>query len=234
MFVNLKTRAKLAEKFFMKTVLIYSGGLDSTVLLHKLASEGSLREALSVDYGQKQRIELELAAKNCARLGVAHQIVNLSNLAPLFGSSALTNPNVEVPDGTYAADNIALTVVPNRNMILLALATARAAASGCDSVAYAAHGGDHALYPDCTDEFADAMARAIELADARKIKLMRPFINMSKADIVKLGAELGVDFSLTWSCYKGGKRHCGKCSTCSERREAFELAGVPDPTLYEL
>lgn len=215
-------------------MLIYSGGLDSTVLMYKLFSEGALVEAVSVDYGQKQRVELELASKNCARLGIAHQIVNLSNLAPLFGNSALTNPNVEVPEGSYATDNIALTVVPNRNMILLALAAARAAASGCDSVAYAAHGGDHALYPDCTNEFADAMARAIELADARKIKLIRPFIDMSKADIVRLGAELGVDFSLTWSCYKGGKRHCGKCSTCSERREAFKIAGVADPTLYEL
>lgn len=214
-------------------MLIYSGGLDSTVLMYKLFSEGALVEAVSVDYGQKQRVELELASKNCARLGIAHQIVNLSNLAPLFGNSALTNPNVEVPEGSYATDNIALTVVPNRNMILLALAAARAAASGCDSVAYAAHGGDHALYPDCTNEFADAMARAIELADARKIKLIRPFIDMSKADIVRLGAELGVDFSLTWSCYKGGKRHCGKCSTCSERREAFKIAGVADPTLYE-
>lgn len=215
-------------------MLIYSGGLDSTVLMYKLFSEGALAEAVSVDYGQKQRVELELAAKNCEKLGVSHRVVNLSNLAPLFGNCALTNPSVEVPEGSYAPDNIALTVVPNRNMILLALAAARAAASACDSVAYAAHGGDHALYPDCTNKFADAMAKAIELADARKIKLIRPFIDMSKADIVRLGAELGVDFSLTWSCYKGGNRHCGKCSTCSERREAFKLAGVPDPTLYEL
>ncbi len=217
----------------MKTILIYSGGLDSTVLLYKLAAEGAISEAVSVNYGQKHSIELEMAAANCKKLGIKHTVADLSNLAPIFGNSALTNPDVEVPDGSYAVDNIAVTVVPNRNMLFLSIAAARAMASGCDSVAYAAHSGDHALYPDCTCEFADAMAKAIELADTRKIKLLRPFINVSKADIVRLGAELGVDFSLTWSCYKGGKFHCGKCSTCTERREAFKLAGVTDPTIYE-
>ncbi|MBO6103064.1 MAG: 7-cyano-7-deazaguanine synthase QueC [Opitutales bacterium] len=217
----------------MKTVLIYSGGLDSTVLLHHLASTGSVAEAVSVNYGQKHFKELEFAAENCRRLGVPHRVIDLSSLSDMFGDCALTSPKVEVPDGSYAPENMSATVVPNRNMILLSFAAARAIAKKCDAVAYAAHGGDHALYADCTPEFADAMAGAIRLADARKIELLRPFINMAKAQIVSLGAKLGVDFSLTWSCYKGGERHCGKCGTCSERRQAFIAAGVPDPTAYE-
>lgn len=218
----------------MKSILIYSGGLDSTVLLYKLASENSIQEAISVNYGQKHSLELTMAAKNCEKLGVKHNVINLSNIAPIFGNSALTNSKIDVPNGVYANDNIALTVVPNRNMILLALASARAMATDCDSVCYAAHSGDHALYQDCTNEFADAMAKAIELADTRKVKLLRPFINMTKAQIVALGANLGVDFSLTWSCYKGNAKHCGKCSTCMERREAFAIAGVKDTTEYEM
>ena len=124
------------------------------------------------------------------------------------------------------------TVVPNRNMIMLSLAAARAIAVGADGVAYAAHSGDHAIYPDCRPEFADAVAAALRICHYTPIELERPFVDMTKADIVRLGAELGVDFSKTWSCYKGGEKHCGKCGTCVERREAFRLAGVPDPTEY--
>ena len=217
----------------MKSVIIYSGGLDSTVLLYKLASENALAEAVSINYGQRHAKELEFARKNCQKLGANFNLIDLSSLSPVFGGSALTNKNVEVPDGDYAESNIALTVVPNRNMIMLSIAAARAMALGCDSVAYAAHSGDHALYPDCTNEFAGALANAIRLADARKIELLRPFINIGKSQIVRLGADLGVDFSMTWSCYKGGDLHCGKCSTCRERRQAFIGAGVPDPTRYE-
>ncbi|MBR4597459.1 MAG: 7-cyano-7-deazaguanine synthase QueC [Opitutales bacterium] len=216
----------------MRSVIIYSGGLDSTVLLYKLASENALAEAVSINYGQRHAKELEFAFQNCKKLGVKFNLIDLSSLNSVFGNSALTNQSIEVPDGEYARGNIALTVVPNRNMIMLSIAAARAMALGCGGVAYAAHSGDHALYPDCTPEFAGALAKAIALADERKIELLRPFINMGKADIVKLGAELGVDFSGTWSCYKGGKLHCGKCSTCRERRQAFIEAGVPDPTEY--
>ena len=152
----------------MKSVVIYSGGLDSTVLLYKLAAEGALAAALSVDYGQRHAKELEFAAANCKRLGVAHSVADLSGIAHVFGGNALTDKSVDVPDGAYAESNMSATVVPNRNMILLSLATARAIAIGADAVAYAAHGGDHALYADCTPEFADAMGRAIELADYKK------------------------------------------------------------------
>lgn len=126
-----------------------------------------------------------------------------------------------------------LTVVPNRNMILLALAGAWAVSTKSEAIAYAAHAGDHAIYPDCRPEFAEAMQGALLLCDWHPVRIARPFLAMSKADLVKLGAELGVPFALTWSCYKGGDKHCGKCGTCVERREAFELAGVPDPTKYQ-
>lgn len=217
----------------MKSVIIYSGGLDSTVLLYKLSSEHAAAEAVSINYGQRHAKELEFARLNCQKLGVNFNLIDLSSLNSVFGNCALTNKNVEVPEGEYAEGNISQTVVPNRNMIMLSIAAARAMALGCDSVSYAAHSGDHALYPDCTTEFADALAGAIRLADKRKIELLRPFINIGKSEIVRLGADLGVDFSQTWSCYKGGKLHCGKCSTCMERRQAFISAGVPDPTEYE-
>lgn len=217
----------------MKSLLIYSGGLDSTVLLHFLASKNAIAEAISINYGQKQIKELEFAKRNCAKLGVAHKIIDLSCLADIFGNCALTNKSVDVPEGSYAPSNIAVTVVPNRNMIMLAIAASRAMALDCDSVAYAAHSGDHALYPDCTPQFADALANAIRLADNRKIELFRPFINMTKSDIVRLGADLNVNFQDTWSCYKGEDEHCGKCSTCQERKLAFQEANVPDPTTYK-
>lgn len=217
----------------MKSVLIYSGGLDSTVLLYKLSAENSVAEALSVNYGQKQIAELDFAVQNCKKLGIKHTILDLSGVSGVFGKSALTDKNTDIPLAEYSAENMAQTVVPNRNMLLLAFATARAIAVKAQAVAYAAHGGDHAIYADCRPEFADALAKAIALADDSKIALLRPFVNMTKAEIVEQGAKLNVDFSQTWSCYKGGEIHCGKCATCLERKEAFVSANIPDPTVYE-
>lgn len=214
------------------TLLIYSGGLDSTVLLYKLAAEGRLAAALSVNYGQRHAKETEFAEFNCRKLGIDWGVADISNLAPLFGKNSLTDDSTEVPDGHYEDATMKITVVPNRNMTLLSIAAARAIALGCDAVAYAAHGGDHAIYPDCRNEFADAMDAALRLCHYTPIRLERPFVNKSKADIVKIGTELGVDFSKTWSCYKGGKIHCGTCGTCVERKEAFALAGIEDPTEY--
>lgn len=212
-------------------LIIYSGGLDSTVLLYKLASEGRAAGALSINYGQKHVKELEFARFNAERLGVPFQTLDLGCLAPLLGDNSLTS-STAVPDGDYDDENMKSTVVPNRNMIMLSIAAARAIAIGADSVAYAAHGGDHAIYPDCRNEFADALAATLALCHYEPIKLERPFVNFTKADIVKLGAELGVDFSKTWSCYKGGEAHCGTCGTCTERKMAFRDAGVEDPTEY--
>lgn len=217
----------------MNTVLIYSGGLDSTVLLYHLRAGGDHVHALSVNYGQRHRCELKNAESTCKTLGTPFRIADLSAIQPLIAGSSLTSPEIDVAEGHYTEESMKSTVVPNRNMILLSIATGYALSIGAEQIAYAAHSGDHAIYPDCRNEFADAMAEAIRLADWNSVELIRPFVNWTKADIARRGAELGVPFDQTWSCYKGKTLHCGRCGTCIERREAFDLANVPDPTLYE-
>jgi len=216
----------------MKTVIVYSGGLDSTVLLYHLRAAGHELHALSVDYGQRHRCELKRAATICAELGIPHPTADLSAIQPLLAGSSLTSPGIEVAEGHYTEESMKSTVVPNRNMILLAVATAHALSIQAGQIAYAAHSGDHAIYPDCRNAFADAMAAAIRLADWESVELIRPFVDWTKAGIVRRGAELGVPFAQTWSCYKGGEEHCGRCGTCIERREAFDLVGLADPTPY--
>ena len=216
----------------MKSLVVHSGGMDSTVLLHKLVQEGDEVKALSVNYGQRHSRELDRARALCAELGVEHRVADLSGLSDLLAGSALTSSDIEVPEGHYAEDNMKATVVPNRNMILLSVAAGWAISSKFDRIAYAAHSGDHAIYPDCRNEFAEALDGAIRLADWHEVSLYRPFVDMTKADIVSLGAKFEVPFEKTWSCYKGQDLHCGRCGTCVERREAFYLAGVEDPTTY--
>jgi len=215
-----------------RTVLIHSGGIDSTVLLAHLLAEGREVFALSVDYGQRHRRELEAARQICARYGVKHQVADLRALAPLFGANALTDAQVAVPEGHYEEASMKATVVPNRNMLLIAVAASWAMSLKASSVAYGAHGGDHAIYPDCRPVFAEALDKAIRLADWHEVSLERPFVGMDKTAIVRRGAELRAPLELTWSCYVGGERHCGKCGTCVERKEAFVRAGVADPTVY--
>jgi 7-cyano-7-deazaguanine synthase len=216
-----------------KVVAVHSGGLDSTVLLYDLLSKGITVQALGVHYGQRHARELKAAAAICKGAGVRHEIADLRGIRGLLAGSSLTSRDIEVPEGHYAEGNMKATVVPNRNMILIATAAAWAISCGFDAVAYAAHAGDHAIYPDCREEFARALDKAVRLADWRPVRVLRPFVRLSKADIVKRGARLGVPFSKTWSCYKGGARHCGRCGTCVERREAFAAAKVADPTEYE-
>lgn len=216
----------------MRSVLVYSGGLDSTVLLAHLLASGREVHAFTVNYGQRHAREIESAMAVCTHYGVPHQVADLRALGPVFGVNSLTNSAVSVAEGHYTEESMKTTVVPNRNMILLAVAAARAIALKADTLAYAAHGGDHAIYPDCRPEFADAMDHAIGLADWHKVRLERPMVTWTKADIVRRGAELKAPMHLTWSCYKGGDKHCGRCGTCIERREAFHLAGIPDPTVY--
>lgn len=216
----------------MKIVLILSGGMDSTVLLYDHVAKGDDVRAIGVDYGQRHSRELLFASANCAKLGVPFQVVDISSVAALLPGSSQTDRTVDVPLGHYAEDNMKKTVVPNRNMIMLSIAMGHAIAHKFDAVSYAAHAGDHTIYPDCRPEFAYALGKAALLADWHQVSLQRPFINLTKADIVERGSRLGVDFAFTWSCYKGEEVHCGRCGTCIERREAFYLAGVKDPTVY--
>lgn len=220
----------------MKTVLIYSGGLDSTVLLYHLKYRlGHEVKCLSVNYGQRHRKEIEAGQRITFDLGVEHRVADLSGLRWMFAGSSQTSDDISVPDGHYAEESMKQTVVPNRNMMMLALAGSWAVSMKADHVAYGAHSGDHAIYPDCRPEFAEAVEDCLRLCDWHPVKLIRPFLYptpMSKTDIVRMGAELAVPMGRTWSCYKGGETHCGTCGTCNERKEAFRDAGVQDPTEY--
>ena len=223
-------------KQYRSGVVILSGGLDSTVLLHLLKKQGVELVALSFNYGQRHVKELDFAFEQAVRvLDVEWHTLDLRPMRELFAGSALTSGEVEVPDGHYADESMKATVVPNRNMVMISLAGALAISRKLDFVAYAAHPGDHAIYPDCRPEFTDPLALALHNADWHHVQLLRPFVakGMDKAAIVRLGAELGVGFTQTWSCYRGQEKHCGTCGTCTERKEAFELAGVEDPTDYE-
>ena len=218
-------------------VVLVSGGLDSVTLAHLLHHQGQAPlHLVSVDYGQRHLRELDEAGACAERLGAAWDVVDLRSLGRLLGGSALTDAAVEVPDGHYADETMRITVVPNRNAVMLAVAHAVAVARGAGVVAAAVHAGDHPIYPDCRPEFVDAFRRMETLATegfAAPDLLVTPFLHLTKADIVRTGARLGVPFQRTWSCYRGGDRHCGRCGTCVERREAFALARVEDPTAYE-
>ena len=216
----------------MKALVLFSGGLDSTVLSSQMKQEATETRLLSIDYGQRHAKELDHSQKVADHLGLVHEILKLPQLGTILGGSSLTDKNLILPEGHYAEESMKSTVVPNRNMLFLALATSYALSIGATAVAYAAHSGDHAIYPDCRSEFADAMQTAIQLADWNTIELMRPFVDWNKAEIVHRGAQLKTPLEKTWSCYKGGHLHCGRCGTCIERREAFDLCGIKDPTQY--
>ncbi|MCO6429346.1 MAG: 7-cyano-7-deazaguanine synthase QueC [Deltaproteobacteria bacterium] len=216
----------------MKTVVCFSGGMDSTVLLYHLIAGGHSVKAISVDYGQRHRKELESAKSISQSLKIDHRILDLAGVGTLLKGSALTDRSVTVPRAEYDEQSLKVTVVPNRNMIFLSIAASWALSSGWDSIAIASHGGDRALYPDCRSEFLDAMRKALNLSDWNNLELLSPFTGLSKAEICKLGSELGVPFEKTWSCYEGGPAHCGSCGTCRERRSAFKECGLLDPAPY--
>ena len=217
----------------MKTLVICSGGLDSVSLAHIIADQHRLTRLVSFDYGQRHRKELDFAAAAARRLNVPHHLIDMRGIGASLSGSALTD-DIDVPDGHYAEETMRITVVPNRNAIMLAIGFGVAAANGDEAVATAVHGGDHFIYPDCRPAFTqafDAMQQAA-LDGYASVRLHTPFVERSKADIVRAGAAHGTPFAETWSCYKGGELHCGRCGTCVERREAFHLAGVEDPTAY--
>lgn len=216
----------------MSVVLLYSGGLDSTVLLYDLLAAGQRVRCLSVLYGQKhQRREMVAAELVCRHLHLKRHVVDLSGLTPLFATSSLVSSD-PVPEGHYADESMRSTVVPNRNALLLMTAAAYAIREGADAVAYACHRGDHAIYPDCRPQFVESVRSVLRTCHFTPIDLLTPFLDRDKGQIVRLGYSYGVPFEMTWSCYKGRYRHCGKCGTCVERREAFEQADVFDPTEY--
>ncbi|MGB0154487.1 MAG: 7-cyano-7-deazaguanine synthase QueC [Verrucomicrobiales bacterium] len=216
----------------MKVVVLVSGGMDSVTALYHAASEHEVVAGLSFDYGSKHNHkELPLAAWHCEQLGVPHQIVPLSFMDDLFESDLLKSGG-DIPEGHYEAENMKQTVVPFRNGIMMAIAAGFAESIEAGGLVIAAHSGDHAIYPDCREDFMKPMAEAITAGTYADVQVLRPFIDQRKEDIVSRGSELGIDFSQTWSCYKGGELHCGKCGTCVERKEAFEIAGVEDPTVY--
>jgi 7-cyano-7-deazaguanine synthase len=216
----------------MKVVVLCSGGMDSVTALHWARREHDVRAAVSFDYGAKHNPrELPFAAEHAAALGVRHEVVSLRFMDRLFTSDLLSSGG-DIPEGHYEAANMKQTVVPFRNPIMLSIATGFAESIGAEGLVIAAHGGDHAIYPDCREEFMRVMGEAMRLGTYAGIQLLRPFIALHKGQIASEGARLGVDFARTWSCYKGGAIHCGKCGTCVERREAFSHAGIVDPTVY--
>lgn len=215
-----------------QSLIVYSGGLDSTTLLWEYEADIAL--AVNFNYGSNHNVaEAECARRNCARLGIKLIEIDLGFMAQFFKSSLLEGADA-IPDGNYNEENMRSTVVPFRNGIMLSVAAGLAETYGLKKILIANHAGDHAIYPDCRPAFVDAMGKAVREGTYDGITLSAPYTHLSKSQIVERGAPLGVDYSETYSCYRGGKKHCGTCGTCRERAEAFALAGVADPTVYDI
>lgn len=215
---------------------VVSGGLDSTTLAYHLDQLGVLGRMLSVDYGQRHRKELDFAAHAARVLGVPWDLIDLTGITSLIASSSLTSAEIPVPDGHYAEESMRATVVPNRNMMMMSIAAAVAISNGLDGIAVGVHAGDHFVYPDCRPEFIDAMTLALRLGNSgfamAGFQVLAPFVHITKTDIAVRAGELGVPLDETWSCYKGGSVHCGRCGTCVERIGAIREAELIDPTEY--
>lgn len=215
-------------------VVSLSGGMDSATLLAQYVHLGYQPIAVSVNYGQRHRRELDSARLIAEHYGAGHVVLDLRSLGAHLTGSALTDPSIEVPEGHYAWDTMKATVVPNRNMIIASALIGIGLSHRAKVVGLGMHAGDHAVYPDCRPEFVDALDDLAQIANEGfdPPRVEAPFVGISKTDIARLGVELGVPYALTWSCYQGGDQHCGVCGTCYERREAFRDAGVTDPTVY--
>lgn len=211
--------------------MVVSGGMDSTTMLYEYADRIAL--AVTFNYGSNHNArEIECARYNCERLGIELVVVDMPFIGQLFDSSLLSGADA-IPEGNYDDENMRSTVVPFRNGIMLAVAAGLAESRGLRHLMMANHGGDHAIYPDCRQGFVDAMSAAISQGTYEHIDIFAPYTNITKTDIARRGAALGIDYAHTYSCYKGGALHCGRCGTCTERRQAFIEAGIPDPTQYE-
>lgn len=214
-------------------VVLLSGGMDSVCVLYHTLENHEVVAAISFNYGSKHNEkEIPFAALHCDRLKIEHRIIQLDFVNELFKSDLLKSGG-QIPDGHYQSETMKSTVVPFRNGIMLSIAAGFAESKDAQGLVIAAHAGDHAIYPDCREDFMQHMAESIRIGTYAGIKLLRPFIAMTKTQIARRGHELGVDLVQTWSCYKGNALHCGTCGTCVERREAFRLAELIDPTTYE-
>ncbi len=213
------------------SVIIVSGGMDSITLLYDKNEEIAL--AVTFDYGSNHNAkEITWAKVHCERLKIKHIVIKLDFMHKYFTSSLLEGADA-IPEGHYADENMKSTVVPFRNGIMLSIAAGIAESNGLKKVLIANHGGDHTIYPDCRPAFIKAMNEATENGTYVNVSICAPYTNITKADIARIGKRLGIDYSETWSCYKGGEKHCGKCGTCIERKEALALAGIEDKTEYE-
>ena len=212
------------------SLIIVSGGMDSVTLLHEYKDHIAL--AVTFDYGANHsQNEIPFAKLHCERLGIKHLVIPLDFMHQYFKSSLLEGAEA-IPEGHYEDENMKSTVVPFRNGIMLAIACGIAESNGLRKVMIANHGGDHAIYPDCRPEFIQAMSSAMQNGTYEHLRIEAPYTNISKSEIARHGKALGIDYSETWSCYKGGTVHCGKCGTCTERKEALHEAGIEDPTVY--
>lgn len=214
----------------MKTILVYSGGMDSTTLLYQLLHEGKEVKCISYNYGQRHVRELEMAKKTCEKLGVEHKIVDMAFMKDVASNSSLTG-DIPTPHGHYEAENMKLTVVPNRNMIMASIAIGWAVNLDYDEVALGVHSGDHAIYPDCRPAFVEALKNIAAVANFKPIRIYAPFLYIDKGDIATLGRNLLVDYSLSHTCYEGTEVPCGLCGACQERQEAFKKAEIADPLI---
>lgn len=213
------------------SVIIVSGGMDSITLLYDHKDEIAL--GISFDYGSNHNArEIPFANMHCERLGIKHITINLDFMHQYFKSSLLDGAEA-IPEGHYADDNMKSTVVPFRNGIMLSIAIGIAESNNLDQVFIANHGGDHTIYPDCRPEFINAIDAAATAGTYNNVKVVAPYTQITKSDIARIGKKLGIDYTETWSCYKGGEVHCGKCGTCVERKEALAEAGIEDKTIYE-
>ena len=213
------------------SVIIVSGGMDSITLLHDYKDRIAL--GISFDYGSNHNAkEIPFAELHCKRLGIKHITIPLEFMHKYFKSSLLEGADA-IPEGHYEDENMKSTVVPFRNGIMLAIAAGIAESNGLDHVMIANHGGDHTIYPDCRPEFISAMSSATSAGSYNGVTVIAPYTSITKGDIARRGKELGIDYTETWSCYKGGDKHCGKCGTCVERKEALRDAGIEDFTEYE-
>lgn len=217
-------------------VCIYSGGMDSFTLVNDTYQRGRLHSCISFDYGQRHVKELDYAKRVCEELSVSHHIVRLHALTWLMqGGSALMDREVAMPEGHYADNNMKLTVVPNRNMIMLSIAIAYAVSTKVDEVHFGAHAGDHTIYPDCRPEFIDAMDTLAQHANWHPVRILAPYRHLDKGKILRIGvAQLNIDYAKSWTCYAGRERACGKCGSCQERLEGFASIGLMDPCEYEV